>query len=117
MASGCNFYTSSGDFGITYRVLLNHQVILSSRKACPNCADLSNPDSGPECQNGGYVEYELQSATFTSPAGTGTLSLIIEVSQPAGLIGQQVPMMMDQIFINRVGDTSTGDPAGPFGED
>ena len=54
--------------------------------------------------------YEHPSATFTAPA-SGTGSLIISVRQAAGLNAVQVPALFDQIFVNLVGDTSTGNPS------
>jgi hypothetical protein len=74
---------------------------------CPFCANATNAEMSG-CRYGAY--YETQTATFTAPT-SGTASLIISVMQPAGLNTPQVPALFDQIFVNRVGDTSTNDPA------
>jgi hypothetical protein len=106
--TACDFYTSTGDFGIRFRVTLNGQVIIPLQGACPICA-ASDPNGPPYCQGGAV--YETATATFTSPASTGINSLVIEVTQASGLTGQQVPLLMDGIFLNPVGNTDMTDPS------
>ncbi len=74
---------------------------------CPQCQNQTYADNSG-CRY--YAVYEHPSATFTAPA-SGTGSLIISVRQAAGLNAVQVPALFDQIFVNLVGDTSTGNPS------
>ncbi|KAK4154338.1 hypothetical protein C8A00DRAFT_32853 [Chaetomidium leptoderma] len=107
IATACDFWTGSGDFGIQFQVSLSGVTILPWAPVCPSCADPSNnSDSG--CRFGAY--YEKHSATFTAPT-SGSGSLIISVRQPAGLNATQVPALFDQIFVNPLGDTSENNPA------
>jgi hypothetical protein len=92
-----------------FRVLLNGQVIVPLQSACPICANPSHPNYEPACRE--YAAYETATATFTSPASANTNSVVIEVTQANGLIGQQVPLLMDGIYVNPIGNTDKNDPS------
>ncbi|KAI3326838.1 hypothetical protein HD806DRAFT_488348 [Xylariaceae sp. AK1471] len=109
--TACDFWTSTGDFGIKFRVTLNGQVIIPTQSACPICADPNNPDWNEDCRY--EAAYETANATFTSPASANKHSLVIEVTQASDLVGQQVPLLMDSILINSIGNTDVNDPAVP----
>ncbi|KAH6650777.1 hypothetical protein F5144DRAFT_557283 [Chaetomium tenue] len=106
LASACNFWTGSGDFGVEFKVSLSGVTILPWAPVCPFCADPNNSESG--CRSGAY--FEKHNATMTGPA-SGSGSLVISVRQPAGLNAAQVPALFDQIFVNPLGDTSSNNPA------
>ncbi|KAF8146013.1 hypothetical protein K438DRAFT_1944856 [Mycena galopus ATCC 62051] len=105
IATACDFYTSSGDFGIQFQVSLSASVILPWGPVCPACQA-----SGPNGDCRFFAEYEDHSAVFTSPA-SGKGSLVVSVRQAAGLNTTQVSALFDQIFVNPIGDTSEDDPA------
>ncbi|KAJ7264549.1 hypothetical protein B0H12DRAFT_1230737 [Mycena haematopus] len=100
IATACNFWSGSGDFGIQFQVSISGTVILPWGPVCPACEA-----SGPTGECHFESDYENHSAVFTSPA-SGKGSLIVSVRQPAGLNATQVPALLDQIFVNPIGDTS-----------
>ncbi|KAJ6526531.1 hypothetical protein DFH09DRAFT_1285918 [Mycena vulgaris] len=105
IATACDFWTGSGDFGIQFQVSISGSVILPWGPVCPACQA-----SGPNGDCRFFAEYENHSAVFTSPA-SGKGSLVVSVRQAAGLNATQVPALFDQIFVNPIGDTSDNDPA------
>ncbi|KAJ6476093.1 hypothetical protein C8R45DRAFT_1077097 [Mycena sanguinolenta] len=105
IATACDFWDGSGDFGIQFQVSISGSVILPWGPVCPAC-QASGPSG--ECHFG--AEYENHSAVFTAPA-SGKGSLVVSVRQAAGLNTTQVPALFDQIYVNPIGDTSENDPA------
>ncbi|KAJ6484861.1 hypothetical protein C8R45DRAFT_1099012 [Mycena sanguinolenta] len=105
IATACDFWDGSGDFGIQFQVSISGSVILPWGPVCPAC-QASGPDG--DCHFG--AEYENHSAMFTAPA-SGKGSLVVSVRQAAGLNTTQVPALFDQIYVNPIGDTSENDPA------
>jgi hypothetical protein len=112
--TACDFYASSGDFGIKFRVTFNGQVIVPLQSACPICSNPNHPAYNPDCRDRNDPAYETATANFTTSASTKKNSLVIEVTQASGLTGQQVPLLMDGIYINPVGIINASDPSAMY---